>query len=127
MLTDVRALTTPQGAGIRVAPLTPRKMLPCGRAGPPRGYLLHAGPWRGRRTRLADRSRERSERLAKVGRVDGTSFATRRSREVHLRAPRYGGQPSRGLPAVAHALLASVSEGWRGGWDDFRNWLISAA
>jgi hypothetical protein len=24
---------------------------------------------------------------------------------VHLRAPRYGGQPSRGLPTVAHALV----------------------
>jgi hypothetical protein len=27
---------------------------------------------------------------------------------------RCGGQPSRGLPTVAHAELASMSEGWRG-------------
>jgi hypothetical protein len=31
---------------------------------------------------------------------------------VHLCAPRYGGQPSRGLPTVARALVGSVSEGW---------------
>ncbi len=31
---------------------------------------------------------------------------------VHLRPSGYGGQPSRGLPTVAHAPLTSVSEGW---------------
>jgi hypothetical protein len=27
------------------------------------------------------------------------------------------------LPTVAHTSVASVSEGWRAVWDDFRNWL----
>ena len=31
--------------------------------------------------------------------------------KVRLRR-RYGGQPSRGLPTVAHAEMTSVSEGW---------------
>jgi len=32
--------------------------------------------------------------------------------QAHLRATRFGGHPSRGLPPVARAPVASVSEGW---------------
>src|ERR687888_1315503 len=41
----------------------------------------------------------------------GLGPAIKPGTDVRLRAPRYGGQPSRGLPTVAHPL-ASVSEGW---------------
>ena len=36
---------------------------------------------------------------------------------VYLRAPRFGGQPSRGLPSEARRVFES--EGWRAVWDSF--------
>jgi len=50
--------------------------------------------------------------------------------DVHLRPTGYGGQPSPNdlegsLPTVAH--MVRVSEGWRGVWDDFRNYLLKSA
>jgi hypothetical protein len=52
--------------------------------------------------------------LRLAGMPVGLSLATGFKDVVHLRAVRDGGQPSTGLPTVAHAELASVSEGWCG-------------
>jgi hypothetical protein len=51
-----------------------------------------------------------SERAIRRARRSG---AGRQHQPVRLRAPRYGGQPSPGLPTVAHAV-GKVSEGWSG-------------
>jgi hypothetical protein len=68
----------------------------------------------------------RVDRSLELTHSDRVRRSTLVERVVHLRATRFGGQPSRGLPTEAHTV-GKVSEGWRGVWDEFRNWLISAA
>src|SRR6187200_1922882 len=57
---------------------------------------------------VAARADAKSHDLEKLLRQNQSTVVVRRATrsllgEVHLRAPRYGGQPSRGLPTVAHA------------------------